>query len=181
MNNTGLRTSSSPSFRDPTERLVNSHHARKHLRLALCNGLLCLQLGALGIEERKKVGDAFAIAGPGNRRRPNALTGLLVELHQTLLLFAVVDERILGLFERARPRLLIQRFRFACPRFRATQSCASAAEVESGPGKRRSHRPGMRVLLAEETPATGDQAKKPGDRDTRKEIGRGNPLASGGS
>src|SRR5258708_17288153 len=37
----------------------------------------------------------------------------------------------------------------------------------------------MRVLFAEKTPATGDQAKKPGERDAWKEIRRGNPLAGG--
>ena len=70
------------------------------------DGVLRLQLRALGVEQREKVSCTLAIAHARDRGGAAALARLLGQLHQALLLLAVADERVLGLLERAQDDLL---------------------------------------------------------------------------
>src|SRR6266849_4336169 len=102
---TPLKTSF--SLRNPTQRFVDGNHTRKDLRLRLRHGLLGLQLRALGVEQRQEIGDALAIARASDRGSACALSRLIVELHEPLLLLAIIDQRVFGLFERAQYCLLV--------------------------------------------------------------------------
>ncbi len=137
-----------PSRRDdPPKRLVDRHHRRVDPRLGLRDGVLRLELGALGVEQRQEVGDAFAVAGARDPGRASALAGLVGELDQTRLLRPIADERVLGFLERAQDGLVVlgQRLLRAGARRRAAgpgrcRGRSRPSSVPASPPRRASRR-----------------------------------------
>ena len=116
-----------------------------------------------------------AIPRPRDRRGAGALARLIGQPHQPLLLFAIVDECVLGLLDRTQDDLFEFRNRFARRAFGAAQPGARAADIERRPTERRRHRPRARVGGVEEAAASGQQTKESGDADLRKESAAATP------
>src|SRR6266550_911574 len=89
------------------ERLVQRDYRHIYVPFALSDGIFCLKLGALGIEQLEKIDYTFAVAQAGDVRGTFALAGLIIELDQLSLLRVVVRQGIVRLFQRAENSVFI--------------------------------------------------------------------------
>src|SRR5678815_1649479 len=170
-------TNGSSRSRDATERLVDGDDTGEHARLGLGDCVLGLQFGAFRVEQGEKVSCTFPIPHARNRGGATALSRLLGELDEALLILAIVDERVLGLLKRGQHHLLELGYRFPRDAFHAAQPCAGASEVEGGPAQRRRHRPRACVGDVEQIAAPGQQPEEAADRDVR--AARSTPSTPG--
>ena len=143
------------------ERFVDRDDTGEDTRLGVCDRVLGLELGALRVEQGEEVDNPFAISHAGDRGGAGALARLVGQLHEALLLLAIVDERVLGLLERRSTTCSNSASDFPSYALRAAQPCARAAKVEGRPAQRRRDRPRATVGNVEETAAPGKQPKKP--------------------
>ncbi len=134
---------------------------------------------ALGIEQREKIRKALTISNTGDCGGTSALTRLIRQLHQALLLFAIRHEGVFGLLERSKDRLFVDGHDFVAAGSGASEPRPRAAQIEAGPTQRRCHGPCARVGAAEQAPAARQEPEETRDGDARKELRGGNTLARG--
>src|ERR1700752_5181809 len=83
--------------RNSPQCLVDSDDAGEHAGFGVGDSVLRLQLGAFSVEQSEKVSCTLPIPHAGDRGGAAALSRLLGQLHEALLVLAVADKSVLCL------------------------------------------------------------------------------------